>query len=87
MGVEHGLNPYTHGPIAIAHDPIYHYVGQDWKKVFTAYGPVYTLISYPFGAARRDGRAVGHEAARAARRAPPRSRSSGAARACASSTR
>ncbi len=48
MGVEHGLNPYTHGPIAIAHDPIYHYVGQDWKKVFTAYGPVYTLISYPF---------------------------------------
>ncbi len=49
MGVEHGLNPYTHGPVAIAHDPIYHYVGQDWKKVFTAYGPVYTLISYPFG--------------------------------------
>jgi alpha-1,6-mannosyltransferase len=49
MGVEHGLNPYTHGPIAIAHDPIYHYVGQDWKKVDTAYGPLYTLISYPFG--------------------------------------
>jgi alpha-1,6-mannosyltransferase len=48
MGVEHGLNPYTHGPIAIAHDPVYHYVGQDWKKVFTAYGPVYTLLSYPF---------------------------------------
>jgi alpha-1,6-mannosyltransferase len=48
MGVEHGLNPYTHGPIAISSDPIYHYVGQDWKKVFTAYGPVYTLISYPF---------------------------------------
>jgi hypothetical protein len=49
MGVEHGLNPYTHGPIAIAHDPIYHYVGHDWKKVETAYGPLYTLISYPFG--------------------------------------
>jgi alpha-1,6-mannosyltransferase len=49
MGVEHGLNPYTHGPIAITHDPIYHYVGQDWKKVDTAYGPLYTLISYPFG--------------------------------------
>ncbi|MHB8234799.1 MAG: glycosyltransferase family 87 protein [Solirubrobacteraceae bacterium] len=49
MGVEHGLNPYTHGPISIAHDPIYHYVGQDWKKVDTAYGPIYTLISYPFG--------------------------------------
>jgi hypothetical protein len=49
MGVEHGLNPYTHGPIAITHDPIYHYVGHDWKKVETAYGPLYTLISYPFG--------------------------------------
>jgi hypothetical protein len=49
MGVEHGLSPYTHGPIAITHDPIYHYVGHDWKKVETAYGPIYTLISYPFG--------------------------------------
>ena len=49
MGVEHGLNPYTHGPIAISHDPIFHYVGRDWKKVFTAYGPIYTLVSYPFG--------------------------------------
>ncbi len=28
-------------------DPIYHYVGQDWKKVATAYGPLYTLLSYP----------------------------------------
>jgi len=47
MGVEHGLNPYVHGPIAIAHDPIYYYVGQDWKHVATAYGPLYTLLSYP----------------------------------------
>jgi hypothetical protein len=47
MGVEHGLNPYTHGPLAIYHDPIYRYVGQDWKHVATAYGPVYTLLSYP----------------------------------------
>jgi alpha-1,6-mannosyltransferase len=47
MGVEHGLNPYLHGPIAISHDPIYRYVGQDWKHVATAYGPLYTLISYP----------------------------------------
>ena len=48
MGVEHGLNPYLHGPIAIAHDPVYKYVGQDWKHVDTAYGPLYTLLSYPF---------------------------------------
>ena len=48
MGVEHGINPYLHGPISITHDPIYHYVGQDWKLVETAYGPLYTLLSYPF---------------------------------------
>jgi alpha-1,6-mannosyltransferase len=47
MGVEHGINPYLHGPIAIAHDPVYRYVGQDWKHVATAYGPLYTLLSYP----------------------------------------
>ncbi|HEX4564432.1 MAG TPA: hypothetical protein VH115_08250, partial [Solirubrobacteraceae bacterium] len=47
MGVEHGLNPYTNGPIAIAHDPVYYYVGIDWKHVATAYGPLYTLLSYP----------------------------------------
>jgi Glycosyltransferase family 87 len=47
MGVEHGLNPYLHGPLAIANDPTYPYVGQDWRHVPTAYGPLYTLISYP----------------------------------------
>jgi len=47
MGVEHGVNPYLHGPIAIVHDPVYRYVGQDWKHVATAYGPLYTLLSYP----------------------------------------
>ncbi len=47
MGVEHGLNPYTHGPIAIVHDPIFRYVGTDWIHVATAYGPLYTLLSYP----------------------------------------
>jgi alpha-1,6-mannosyltransferase len=47
MGVEHGINPYLHGPISIKHDPIYRYVGEDWKHVATAYGPLYTLLSYP----------------------------------------
>jgi hypothetical protein len=47
MGVVHGINPYIHGPISIANDPIYHDVGKDWKLVATAYGPLYTLISYP----------------------------------------
>ncbi len=49
MGVEHGLNPYLHGPSSIAKDPVYPYVGQDWKHVATAYGPFYTLLSYPLG--------------------------------------
>lgn len=47
MGVEHGVNPYLHGPSAILGDPIYRYVGEDWKHVATAYGPLYTLLSYP----------------------------------------
>jgi Glycosyltransferase family 87 len=47
MGVEHGINPYLHGPIAIVGDPVYHYVGMDWKHVATAYGPLYTLLTYP----------------------------------------
>ncbi len=47
MGVVHGVNPYLHGPQSIVGDPIYHYVGSDWKKVATAYGPLYTLLSYP----------------------------------------
>ncbi len=47
MGVEHGLNPYLHGPSAISHDPVFFYVGHDWRHVATAYGPLYTLMSYP----------------------------------------
>jgi hypothetical protein len=47
MGVVHAINPYLHGPTSIATDPIYRYVGKDWVKVATAYGPLYTLLSYP----------------------------------------
>lgn len=47
MGVEHGLNPYLHGPVAIVGDPVFKYVGLDWIHVATAYGPLYTLLSYP----------------------------------------
>ncbi len=49
MGVLHGLDPYLHGPIRIEHDPIFKYVGEDWLKVATAYGPLYTLLAYPLG--------------------------------------
>jgi hypothetical protein len=47
MGVLHGLNPYVHSPVAASGDGIFKYVGEDWLKVPTAYGPLYTLISYP----------------------------------------
>ncbi len=47
MGVEHGLNPYLHGPASISHDPVFQYVGHDWRRTETAYGPLYTLLSYP----------------------------------------
>ena len=46
MGVEHGMNPFPSGRRR-ACDPVYRYVGVDWRRVATAYGPVYTLISYP----------------------------------------
>jgi hypothetical protein len=47
MGVLHGVNPYLHGPLAIHADPIYKYVGGSWRHTATAYGPLYTLLSYP----------------------------------------
>jgi hypothetical protein len=47
MGALHGVNPYTHGPLTILEDPIYEFVGADWKRSSTAYGPLYTLTSYP----------------------------------------
>ncbi len=49
MGVVHGINPYTHGPLSIDGDPIFHDVGSDWVRTATAYGPIYTLLSYPLG--------------------------------------
>jgi hypothetical protein len=55
MGVEHGINPYTHGPVAIVGDPVFRYVGKDWLKVATAYGPLYTLLSYPLAPLGLDG--------------------------------
>ncbi len=47
MGVLHGINPYLHGPLSIKGDAVYKYVGSDWRHTATAYGPLYTLASYP----------------------------------------
>jgi hypothetical protein len=53
MGVR-GLSPYQHGPAVIAGDPVYPYTGHLWKDVPSAYGPLFTLLSYalsPLGVA------------------------------------
>ncbi len=48
MGVLHGINPDLHGPHAIRGDAVYTYIGSDWLRTATAYGPLYTLLfSYP----------------------------------------
>jgi alpha-1,6-mannosyltransferase len=55
MGAIHGINPYEHGPHAIWYDHIYHFVGKDWIYSPTAYGPLYTLLTYPFAYLGIDG--------------------------------
>ena len=48
LAVEHGLNPYTHVPAEITTDPILRYVG--WRHTTSAYGPLFTIATYPLGA-------------------------------------
>ena len=45
LGVEHDLNPYEHAPLDIPGDPVYPYAGS--KPATSAYGPVFTLLTYP----------------------------------------
>jgi hypothetical protein len=47
LGVLHGLDPYTRAPFDAHMDYIYKFVGTDWVHTPTAYGPIYTLLSYP----------------------------------------
>jgi hypothetical protein len=46
MGVLHGLNPYTHLPVATLHlhDPVYHL--SNWHHLHSPYGPLFTLLTY-----------------------------------------
>jgi hypothetical protein len=44
MGVVHHVNPYVHGPIAIAGDPVIPFT--NWLTSRSVYGPVFTLASY-----------------------------------------
>ena len=45
LGVEHDLNPYEHAPVDAAGDAVYPYAGS--KTATSAYGPLFTLVTYP----------------------------------------
>jgi uncharacterized membrane protein len=45
----YGANPYLHGPHVIALDPLYPFIGAKWVTTPTAYGPVFTALSYLLG--------------------------------------
>jgi glycosyl transferase family 87 len=45
LGVLHDLNPYLHPPAAAPADPAFAEVG--WTEATSAYGPLFTLATYP----------------------------------------
>lgn len=45
LGVQHGLDPYVHPPLAAPEDPAFAQV--TWTEVTSAYGPLFTLATYP----------------------------------------
>ncbi len=45
LGVLHGLDPYVHGPAAAPADPAFAHV--TWPHTTSAYGPLFTLSTYP----------------------------------------
>jgi len=45
LGVEHGLDPYTHSPLDIPGDAVFPFAGS--KDAESVYGPVFTLLTYP----------------------------------------
>jgi alpha-1,6-mannosyltransferase len=45
LGVLHGLDPYVHGPAAVPADPAFAHV--TWPHTTSAYGPLFTLATYP----------------------------------------
>jgi hypothetical protein len=47
LGATYDVNPYLHGPNVIAFDPLYHFIGAQWTHTPTAYGPLFTALSYP----------------------------------------
>src|SRR3954462_4546905 len=45
LGVRHGLDPYVHPPLAAPGDSAYSHV--TWTEATSAYGPLFTLVTYP----------------------------------------
>jgi ABC-type amino acid transport substrate-binding protein len=45
LGVLHGIDPYLRGPAAGPADPVFAHV--EWRHTTSAYGPLFTLASYP----------------------------------------
>jgi alpha-1,6-mannosyltransferase len=45
LGAVHGLDPYVHPPYAAAGDPAFAHV--TWPDTTSAYGPLFTLATYP----------------------------------------
>jgi len=45
LGLRHGLDPYVHPPLAAPDDPAYPHV--TWTEATSAYGPLFTLLTYP----------------------------------------
>jgi len=45
LGVVHGLDPYVHPPLAAPADPAFADV--TWTDATSAYGPLFTLLTYP----------------------------------------
>lgn len=45
LGVRHGLDPYVHPPLAAPADPAFAEV--TWTEATSAYGPLFTLLTYP----------------------------------------
>jgi alpha-1,6-mannosyltransferase len=48
LGVRHGLDPYVHPPAAVPTDPAFSHVA--WPDTTSAYGPLFTLLTYPLAA-------------------------------------
>jgi len=48
----HRGNPYAQTPADFPHDPAFAWVGTDWRRAHSVYGPVFTLASLPAAGTR-----------------------------------